>query len=259
MRTIHPAAWVGLLLNFAFSALFFLSFTNLDLSIFEGADRELMEEVVKAVALIHPFYMGMLGTQAISLGLIAGGFGFGLGLACLAGLPMLPGSIIYIIGCAITHYRVKYAAFAEGPADYAGAHFVFRSFTVKKTRILTGALFLSALTCTALGSLDFGTIFLGMALAGLYCMFRARKYYALTLHDDFLTLHPALFAGRILIPYSTVAEAVLNSDQSVHFRLDQPPGKKDIIWNLRSVEPEERRAALEELGAALTAAGVPLR
>jgi hypothetical protein len=87
---------------------------------------------------------------------------------------------------------------------------------------------------------------------------RARRNHALALYDDYFTLPPGLLAPRILIPYSIVRLATLNDDQSVRFDLDMPKGLARLRWSLRNVAPGYRREALEELGAALSAHGVPL-
>lgn len=258
MRNIHPAAWAGLFLNFGMVYLLYSAIVGMDLSIFEGQDREILETLVRAVDEARPMLYAILAGQAVALGLIAMGMAAGVILAAASGFFLLPGSMVYLIGCALSYYRVKYADFIQAPPGYADAHFVFRSMGLSRTRIMTGALLLSALMLTLLGAFDMSLVLLGMGLGGVYCTVRAAKNQALSLHDDHLTISPAIFAARILIPYAAVRKAALLDDESITFEVETAAGVKELNWNLRAVAPQERRAALEELGAALTANNVPL-
>lgn len=259
MRHIHPAAWVGLLLNFGLTIYTFSTLGSLDLSGLEGQDKEMVEAVITAVMEVQPLYYVMLAGQAVALGLIVTGLGFGLGLAALAAFFFMPPlNMIYLIGCALTHFRIKYAAFRKAPQGRAGAHFTFPAFALKMARVLTGALLLSALISMFIGLYDIGVIFFSLGLGGIYCVLRAAKNHALSLYDDFFTLTPGLLAERLLIPYNEVRKATLNEDESILFEVEGPAGAQALAWSLRSLWPEDRRAGLEELAAALTARDVPL-
>jgi hypothetical protein len=258
MRHIHPAAWAGLLLNFVLAYVLFSSLADLDLSVLHDQEREFMESIVAVVEEMKPLYYGSLGVQVVSLGLVASGFGFGMALAIISAFFMLPASMFYLVGCALTHFRVKYAAFYKAPAGYMGAHFTFPSSNLKMARVLTGALLLAALAGMLLMSFDVALAFLGMSLGGVYCTVRASKNLALSLHDEYFTVTPALFADRLLVPYDEVRRATLNEDETISFEVEGPAGPARLRFPLRVVRPEERRAALEELAAALNAHGVPL-
>lgn len=265
MRNIHPAALIGLLLNFILAYLLFAALLGLDVSGLEPADQELFEALSLAVAEVRPIFYALLAAQAVALGLIGAGIGTGLGLAMAAGFFMLPGSLIYLLGCALSYYNVKYAAFRKAPLNYAGAHFLFPGANMIKTRILTMALLLSAGLClltgyaTGYNTYDMMFIMLGLALAGAYCMARARRQAALGLYDQHLTLCPALFASPILLPYKDIAGAQLRDDGGIVFDLKGGNGPGRLVWQSTAVLPAQRRQALEELGAALTASGVALR
>jgi hypothetical protein len=53
--------------------------------------------------------------------------------------------------------------------------------------------------------------------------------------------------------------ATLCDDESIHFQKKTPDGVVVLVWSLRTVDPKERRNALEELGAALASHDVPLQ
>lgn len=260
MRNIHPAAVAGLLLNFVLAWMLFTTLGSFDLSLLEPQDRELMASLLDAVYAIRPIYYGLLAVQALALGLIAMRIRLGLPLAVIAAFFMLPGSLVYLVGCTLSHYRGKYADFAVAPASvYDGALFVYRSAWAKKLRIATGVSIVLSVGCLLLGYLDFSLILFGVALAGFYCSVRAGKNHALALRDSALVLTPELFAPRLVIPYVQIEQATLLDTERIILDVETPAGPRRFPWLLRSLEPGERLAAIEELGAALAAHGVALR
>lgn len=264
MKSIHPAAWIGLLLNFFLSWVLFSALLGMDATALEGDERALVEALIEAATAIKPLYYSMLAAQAVALGCIVSGLAFGLPLAVISGFLMLPASLVYLIGCALSHYRIKFAMFSAAPPGNQGAHFVFTSAALKKTRMLAIILLVSAAACLLLSlgagynMLDVVLAFLGMSMAGAYCMARAQKNPALSLYDSHLTLNPALFAPRLFLPYADIHQATLLDNGSIRFEIDSAKTRHILTWSLNAVAPEERRAALQELAAALTANGVAL-
>lgn len=259
MRIIHPAAIIGILLNFGLAWMLFTALGSFDISMLRPEDQETMTAIIEAVYAIRPVYYGLLVLQVIGLALIVLRVRFGLGLAGVAAFFMLPGSLIYIIGCALTYNRVRYENFPPAPKDpYSGAFFVYPSAWAPKARIATGVSMLVSLGALLLGYSDVALIMFGMSLAAFYCALRAARHHALALLRDTFVLVPALFAPRIALAYRDVRGAELFDDR-ILFAVETPDGAAALAWSLRNLEPRERDKAIEELGAALAAHNVPLR
>jgi hypothetical protein len=258
MRLLHPAAWIGVIFNCAAMFLVFWAFNTLDASMLAPDERQMIEGLLQELDFLRNFYFGLLAAQAVALGMLAYRVPYGLALALLSGLLMLPGSLLYMVGCALTHYQGKFANFDQAPAGFQDALFVFPAAAARPMRIFTAAALGGSVLAIAMSWMTLGPVLFGVSLAGLYFSIRARKNQALSLHRDYFTLPPALLAPRIRIHYSDVTLATLNDDESIIFDLDGPKGKARLGWSLRNVAPESRRQALEELGAALSAHGVRL-
>lgn len=259
MRYIHPAAWMGLLLNIGLAYILFSALMNIEVASLPEQERAIMESLLAAVGELRPFYYGLLLVQGIAIGLISARLTFGLWIAFAAAFFMLPGSLVYLIGCTLSHYRVKYAAYETAPPDYAGALYIFPSFAVKRARVFAGVCLALFAVFMLTGLLDVSLVFLGMGAVGVYCSSRAGKFHPLSIHEDYFSLTPALFAGRLLIPYESVQLATLFDNEVIQFQIETPQGVRVLGWPLRSVDVRARRDALEELGAALAAHHVPLQ
>lgn len=259
MRFIHPAALVGLFLNLALGLMFFSVMASVDLSALSDQDQDTLEAVLEVLETVKTFYFVLLGLQALALGLIASRIRFGIHLALVAAFFMLPGSLVYGIGAMFSQDRVKYADVAIAPAKYTGAHYIFRAYATKKMYLFTGISTAFFLFMVMAGWGDVSLIFFGFALAGLYFAVRSAKHHALTLHDDYFTLSPGIFSRRLLVPYSSVGLATLFDDETIRFSFPLGSCPAILMWSLRTVDPKERRFALEELGAALAAHGVQLQ
>ncbi len=260
MRNVHPAALAGVLLNFALAWMLFAALANFDMSLLRPEDQETMRAVIEAVQAVKPVYYGLLALQLIALAFIVLRVRFGLGLAAVAAFFMLPGSLIYIIGCALTYYRVRYDGFSapDKKDPYGGALFVYPSAWAPKARIATGVAMLSSLGALLLGYHDIALVLFGVSLAGFYCAFRAGRHHALALLRDAFVIVPDLFAPRLAVAYRDVREATLLDDKII-FDLETPGGARQLAWGLRSLDVRERNEAVEELGAALAAHHVSLR
>jgi len=260
MRMIHPAAWAGLLLNAALAFMLFHALEVMDLSTLEVAQQEAWEELrVLILETVRPFYLTLLLMQAVALFLIVRRAPFALPVAFIGGLLTIPLGFVYLLGSLLTYYRIKYADFAEAPAGYAGARYIFPSFILKKMRIFAGASFAVFVALLLLDSFNLSVSFLALTLVGLYCTLRAGKNHALALYDDSLTLTPGLLAPKLLLPYSNITLATLRENETIQFEVNTPGGSRSLIWPLLTVDPTQRRQAVEELGAALDARGVPLQ
>lgn len=258
MGHIHPAAWAGLLLNGMLTFVLFSGLNNLS-----PADIPAMDDptLLRALEILRPIMLLLLGLQAVALGLIASRFKAGVVLAVIAGfliMPLMPWVLVYLMGCVLSHYRWKYAEF-ESVTAYGHIDASFPSTSAATLpRFTIGGFALGALGIIA-GQADAGIIFLGLSLAGLYLSKRARKFYALSLHQTYFTVTPGLLVDPLAIPYSSVREATLYDDESIRFTVDSKAGQPVVlVWSLLRVEKKNRRAALESLGAALTARHVPL-
>ncbi|MDR0826645.1 MAG: hypothetical protein LBN33_02040 [Desulfovibrio sp.] len=273
MRNIHPAAWVGLFLNLLMGWMLFSGLSSVDLNAFPGEEREVIESFVQTALAVRPIFMGLLVVQAIALALISTGSKLGLPLSMIAGLLTLPGSIIYMLGSAMSNCRVRYADFRPAPSGHAGALYVFPAAALKKARVWTLALIVGTLAAMWMGSYDAMIISGGMVLAGAYCMWRAAKNNALGLHERHFVLSPAFFAQPLLIFYDRVLEARLvegkegsgplgalraGGGAKIRFRVETGAGTRDLDWPLSQLFPKDVAPALRELGDALTLHNVPL-
>lgn len=259
MRTIHPAAIIGVLINFALALMLFAALGNFDLSLLRPEDQEAMLAIIEAVYAIRPVYYGLLALQAIALAMIVLRIRFGFALAALTAFFMLPGSLVYIIGCALTFHRINYDGFAIAPPKaYGDALFVYPSAWASKARLGAGVSLLASLCALLAGYHDIAVILFGISLAAFYCALRAARHHALALLRESFVIAPALFAPRLEVAYRNVREAVLLDDK-IFFDVETPKGLARLNWSLRNLEPRERDTAIEELGAALVAHHVPLR
>lgn len=258
MRSLHPAAWIGFLLNCFFMYVLFSSLASLDLSALPEEDRQVMSLLADTLHGFRYFYYGVLALQAVALVLLAGRIPFGLGLAVLAAIFMLPGSLVYLIGCALTNAQNRYSGFEKASSDYTGARHTFPSANAPKMRTMAAVSLGISFLCLFAGWLNMGVIAFGFSLAALYVALRARRFYALSLHADHFTFTPGLFAAPLRIPYNAVRLASLHDDESIHFTVRLPQGDSLLVWSLKSVVPDAKRSALEELGAVLNAHGVPM-
>jgi hypothetical protein len=262
MHNIHPAAWLGLLFNLAVGWLVFSGVNTLDVSALPATDQETARNFIQAVSAVRPFFFGLLLIQVVSLALIASGRGYGLIPAAAAAFFMMPGSLFYLIGCALSHCRVKYAAFRPAPSASAlgRALFVRRSSYLPVSRALTVTFFLAAAAShMLLRSPDFTLIFAGLAAAGVYCTLRAGKNPALRLFDEYFVFSPAFFAHPLLARYVEVEEARLKDRDTIIFLLHTDAGTRELRWSLHNLDKQSRKDAVTELGAALEAHQVPLR
>jgi len=259
MRMIHPAAWAGLLLNAVLAFMFFQAIAVMDLGTLEPAQQEAWGEM-KAIILdtIRPIYLALLLMQAVALALIVHEAPFALPLAIIGGLLTIPVGFVYLLGSLLTHYQVRYADFAVARMGYAGAYHIFPASALKKIRILTSAS-LIVFVLLMVPNIQMAASFLALAVVGLYCSLRAGKNHALALYNEGLTLTPTLLAPTVMLPYSSITLATLHENETIQFEVNTPGGPRSLVWPLHTVDPEQRREAIEELGAALDARGVPLQ
>lgn len=260
MRIVHPIAWVGLFLNVALAFLLYNSLGGMDLAAMDEASRAAWEEL-SAILLhtVRPFHLALLLAQTAALGLMAMRVPFALGVAFIAAMLTIPGSFVYLLGCLLTHYRVKYADFAVAPAGYRGARHIFPAFALRKMQVFSLVNFSAGLFLVWRGDYMVSFTFFALTLVGLYCLYRARAIHALSLHGDHCTLNPGLFAPRLRISYADVELATLFENETIQFTIRTPDGRRSLLWPLQTVRPEQRRQAVEELGAELDACGVPLQ
>ena len=207
---------------------------------------------------IRTIFYAVLAVQAVALGLLASRMPFGLAVACLGALLMLPGSLFYLIGCLLTHYRNKFLDFAPAPPVYTEALQLFPSAFAPKMRIVSSVSVALSFLAIYTGWMNAAAIFFGVSLAGLYFAIRTRKIPPLAIFDQYFTLTPGLFSSSILIPYTSVRLATLRPDESILFQVQMDKGIFLLSWSLNNVAVSERRKALEALGNALSGHGVTL-
>ena len=260
MRMIHPAAWGGLLLNGMLAFLLYHALENMDLSLMDAASQQAWGEFNQfMLETIRPFHLTLLLAQAAALFLMVLKVPFALFIAFVAASLTIPGSFVYLLGCLLTHYRIKYAEFHTAPPGYIGARFCFPSFALRKMRVFTIISALAFMMLLLMGDYSVSATFFAVALVGLYCVFRAKANNALSLHEEYLTLTVGLFTPRLLIPYNSIRLATLHNYDVIQLDVETSSGTHPVIWPLQAVEPRERRHAVEEMGAALDAHGVPLQ
>lgn len=255
---LHPAAWIGFFLNCLVAFLFVSALTGIDLSLFSEEEQAILGLVLEKADAIRMIFFAVLAAQAIALGLLATRSPFGLVLAVLGALLMLPGSLFYLIGCLLTHYRNKLLDFAPAPPIYAQARASFASAYAPKMRIISSVSIAVSFLAIYAGWMNAAAICFGVSLAGLYFAVRTRKLPPLAVFDQYFTLTPGIFATGVLVPYNSVKLATLKPDQSITFQVETEKGARALVWSLQSVIAAERREALEELGKALSSHGVPL-
>lgn len=264
MRMIHPAAWVGLFLNVILAFMFFQALATMDLSTMEAAHREAWWELQDFIlGTIRPFYMTLLLLQAAALFLLLHRKPFALPLAFISGLLTVPVGFVYLMGCLLTHYQLKYAYFPPVPPTLigsVGARHIFPSGAARKMRLLTISASAAFAVLFLLGSYNLAATFFALSWVGLYCAMRAAKNHALVLYDDGLTLTPGLLSPALWLPYANITLATLYDNASIEFEVSAPGGPPQfLVWPLRTLDPAQSREAIEELGAALHARGVPLQ
>ena len=261
MRIVHPAALVGLLLNVMLFFILYRTLESMELAVMDDASRAAWGEFNSLMlGTIRPFHMTLLFAQTAALVLMVMRVPFvPLVLAFIAAGLTLPGSLVYLIGCLLSHYRIKYAAFPVAPPAYQGASFIFPSFAVRKMRVFAAISFAAGLFLLWLGDYSFSVTFFAVSIVGVYCLYRAKAIHALSLHDRHLTLSPGLLAPKLLSPYDAVELATLFENGVIQFEIGTPGGTQRLVWPSQAVEPALRRQAIEELGSALGAHGVPLQ
>jgi hypothetical protein len=260
MRMIHPAAWVGLLLNAVLAFIFFHALEVMDLATLEAAQREAWGELKTFILdTVRPLYLMLLLMQTVALVLMVYRAPFALPLAFIGGLLTIPVGFVYLLGSLLTHYQIRYADFVVAPEGHAGAYHIFPAFAVKRMRILTSASFIAFGMLFIMQNLQMAASFLALALVGLYSVLRAGKNHALALYNEGLTLTPGVLAPTLMLPYSNITLATLHENDVIQFEVSTPGGSRSLVWPLHTVAPGQRREAIEELGAALDARGVPLQ
>lgn len=271
MRFVHPAAWVGLLINLALAVLLYNGLEVMDLSGFEPEDREAWTAFIGfMLGTIRPFHYAMLLGQAAALLLIVLRAPFALPLALFTAALTIPGSFIYVIGALLTYYRFKYAGFASAPLSHPEGGRRFRSASLRKMYIFSTINGAASIILLVMGDLNFSVTFFGLVLVGLYCARRANKNSPLCLYRDSFTVSPGVLTPILHIPYADVETATLRDDKCIEFEIHpggnlafgeqrQEAAAQRLVWSVLTVEPEQRRQAVEELGAALEAHSVPLR
>ncbi len=255
MRFIHPAAWAGLILNCGL--VYFLY------SMLQGAHTADLSEqeaaVINLFVAARPVILAVLLAQALSLGLIAMRLTVGLVLGCAAGGLMLPAGFVFIVGCLLSHHAAKYARFPFAPRGFAGARRVFRSGHLPRLRLYCGVTGLLAVFLFTADSSGVGSIVLGLALAGAFLSLRANAQHPLALFGEHFTLAPEFMAPRLAVRYGQVRSASLFPDESILFDVETDQGPARLTWALTSLRKEDRQAAVDELGLALSAHGAQLR
>ena len=253
MRYIHPAAWAGLLLNALLIFGAYASLNSLSPSEVPGLDPKYFE----ALQVLRPILLLLLLSQALALGLIASRFTAGLVLAVVSSFFMMPVGLVYLIGCIYSHYRWKFANFAIA-TGYGGAISVFRSASAARMPYFALGGFVLGVAGFASGLVDFGVMFCCLGAVGLHFTSRVKKLHPLSIHQEYFTLMPGIFIGPLVVPYSSVRAATLYDDESIRFDIGTNGGKTLLSWSLLRVEAQQRRAALESLGAALAERNIPL-
>ena len=260
MRMIHPAAWVGLFLNVVLAFMFFSALEALDLAALDLTQQEAWGDLKTFILeAIRPLYLALLLLQAAALFLIVFRLPFALALAMISGLLTMPVGAVYLLGCMLTHYRMKYAAFDAAPEGYARASHIFPAVVVKKVQLVAGASFTAFTVLILMNNLNVAATFFVLAAISLYCILRAGKHHALALYDDGLTVTPSLLSPTLLLSYSSITLATLHDNNTIQFEVNTPGGPRSLVWSLLTIAPEQRIEAIEELGAALDARGVPLQ
>lgn len=260
MRMIHPAAWVGLFLNAVLAFMLYQALEVTDDTLMDAASQEAWKEFSSfMLGTIRPVHLTLLLAQAVALGLMVLRVPFSLAVAFITAFLTIPGSFVYLLGCLLTHYRIQYAEFPVAPPGDAGAWRIFPSFVFRKMLLFTAISFALCIILLALGDFSFSVTFFAAALVGLYCAYRAKVHPALSLYTTHCMLTVGLLAPRLLIPYDSVTLAILHDNESIQFEIRTPGGTRTLVWPLLTVAPAQRRQAVEELGAALDAHGVPLQ
>ena len=255
---LHPAAWIGFLLNCLVVYLFLTALAGIDVNVFTEEERHLIGAVMEKGEAIRSILYVILAMQAVAMGLLATRSVLGLPIAVLGALLMLPGSLVYLIGCLLTHYRNKFSDFIPAPKAYGEALFRFSAAFAPIMRIAASVSIALSFLAVYIGWLNAAALCFGVSLAALFFAFRSRTTPPLAIFRDCCTVTPGLFASSVLIPYASIRLATLRPDECILFEVETEQGLRSLPWSLRSVVQSERREALERLGSALSEHGVPL-
>lgn len=267
IRTVHPIAWFGLALNCLLAFWMYSRLGSMDISLMSGQEKEHWEAIIQFMLEgIRPLHIMLLLTQAAALALMLLKVSIALFVACVASLFTMPGSLVYLLGCLLTHYRVKNAGFMVAPPDSGGSGdaegaAVFPSFAVKKMLAFAGLAGALCLVCLAAGNATLALTFLALAVIGGYLAFRAGRRPALSLHASGLALSPGVLSERLALPYADMNQVTLflQPKERLQFDIATPAGPKTFEWPLRTIEPGRRREALDVLADSLRSQGVALR
>lgn len=255
---LHPAAWIGFLLNCLVAFFFMSAIAAIDPSLFSEDEQLMLGVLLEQADSLRVIFYVVLAMQAVALGMLATRVPFGLALACLGSVLMLPGSLLYLIGCLLSHYRNKYLDFTPAPSNYSGALFRFSSAFAPKMRITASVAIALSFLAVLTGWVNAAAVCFGVSIAAFYFAIRTRRMPPLTLFDKHLTLTPGLFASSLLIPYSSIRVATLMPNESIVFTVESEARERPLTWSLLSVAAPERREALEALGKILSENGVTL-
>lgn len=262
MRNIHPAVWCGLVLNFIviYAVLFAFNMPEFsEIAAQQGLQQAEIEEVIDGTRVIM---YGLLLIQGVAVALIVSRNRLGFILAvCSSVLLAPPLSLLYLMGCALTDARVKFAGFPKAPKrpeQLGKPLYAFRPLAARRTRNTMFAMMGMSALAVVSGWLSAALTLFGVTLCLIYMAIRTAGRPALALYNEGFTLLPSLFADCIALPYTAITQATLLDNGSIHFQITLNDRRKVLVWSQASVEPAERQTALEELGSALAAHDVPL-
>lgn len=254
MKILHPAAIGGLLLNALIVFLVIMGANSVDPADL-GMDSQMFADLMGA---LRPILILLLLTQGTALLLLTRGMLLGLIMGCVAGAFMLPIGLVFILGCVLSYYNVKYQDFATPKAGYQGARRVFRSGLAFPFWMASAGCGLLMLTTSYTGFANLSVSFCGFALGLAYLAFRVSALAPLALFQDYFTITPSPVARRIALPYEHMLRATLYDNGGIQFDVQTPRGERSLVWSLNLVRKEERRDALEALGKTLAEHNVPL-
>ena len=258
MRGIRPQAWIGLFFNILMVLLMFIGITYGDFSTQPEPTRRLMEELAQSNS-FYATYTVLIILEALALPLIALRHPAGLLLAVISSVFLLPVSLVYLLGCYSSYFTNGYAALSPAPRSEAGSGRTFKTAPRPLLRMLCALGGIVTLFSLSSGGVNPAfVLLLSFTLVCGYFIRRVNLAPPLALYDTYFVIRPHILAQTVAIPYDHVRSATLLADDSILLDVRTAKGTQPVCWRLITVDPQERREALEEFGKRLMAHGVSL-
>lgn len=259
MRFIHPATWLGLLINALYLSAVLGSSSFISPEVFSeivGPEMN-VDEVLKQVRTIVISFMCF---QLLSVVVLMFHPRFGFLLAALSGFVMLPLSFVFLLGAFLSYYSMIYSDFATAPpADLVAERgYVYPNGRVPNMFKAGVAIFALGFVMVALGIVTFGIIFVFAAPIILFVATRSKKLNPLQIYPNYIAVQPNVLCRELVIPYEDIRSATIMAGEVLQLNVSSKDGVIPIACPLQNLYLEDRKDAVKLLAELLTDHGVEL-